>query len=308
MTDDYAQETSTGAVMDESWTYNKQITVQCFGDNPALQSAQSKNDKNIAGLINNTAQNEITFYNYTNVEAITIEPEVETEIASLAFTAAQTTTVKIMHEFLFDMIRDLTINGGYEIRYYLDYEPVTYKPRESLSAIVATTDIPQPEGEEPTEPVQADIEPVEISITRDLFYIVKNVTPNVRHIWQVKIITHGIESAEIRPQNAHVTLEGQRLYGEEYFDGYIEIKENISAVSIGGLDIIERISESAAFSFEEIPFCVGADNIPVYVIDALELKNISEAPQMFIESLSLKLHTEDGYQRITEDGGRRVSE
>lgn len=311
LTDDYSGDTSTGAVMELTWTYNKSFSVKCYGDNPNLRKGQSKTDKDISGLINNTTQNEVSYYTYTNLDPITFGSEQEVTIASLAFTSAQTTTVKIMHEFIFDMLRDLGINGGYELRYYLDEELVSYKPYESLSAIVANTEVPivpQPSEEPYTEEKEAVIDPVDFSITRDFFYIVRNVAPNQRHTWQVRIVTHGIEETTIDTNHAHVVLEGQRLYGSEYFDGQIEIKENFFKISLVGMGIKENISESVDFDFTEVPWGIASDNIYVYEIDGLAVKDLTEVMRMQIESLNYKKITEDGYQRITEDGGRLISE
>lgn len=300
-----------GCIMAYNYSLDN-FTFEGYGDNPALANGKSKTDKNIAGLMQSTVENEVTYYNYVNLDAIeNIEAEHETEIASLAFTAAQTTTVKILHEFIFDMVMNLGINCGYELRYYLDGELKAYKPYESLSALVAKTDVPivpQPAEEPYSEPVEAEFEDSEISITRDFFYIIRNVAPNQRHTWKVCIVTHGIESTTIDVEHAHVVLEGQRLYGEEYFDGYIEIEEDINRLSIVGIGVVDNVSENVAFEFEEIPFCIGSDNIPVYEIDALDLKTITDTPHMYIESLRFTRLTEDGGRRLTEDGELRISE
>lgn len=298
---------SVGCVM--AYTYSlDNFSFEGYGDDPALANAKSKTDKNIAGLIQSTQENEVTYYTFSNLEEINIEDETETTIASLAFTSAQTTTVKIMHEFIFDMLRNLGENGSYELRYYLDNELVSYKPYESLAAISASVDIPT-EVEEEYETIDVDIaEPTEFSITRDFFYILKNVPPNQRHTWEVRIITHGIEETTIGVENAHIVIEGQRLYGEEYFDGLLEIREDIGKISLVGMGVVDNISEDVDFDFTEVPYGIASDNIRVYEIDTLGIKEYTDRMQMFIESLKLKRMTEDGYQRITEDGGRRISE
>lgn len=306
--DDYSEGTSIGAVMQLSYTYNKTVVLNCFGDNPALQSAQGKTDKNIVGLMNNTTQNEVTFYTFTNLDRIEFGSEQEITLASVSFTSAQTTTVKIMHEFIFDMLRSLGEAGSYELRYYLDEELVSYKPRESLSAILGSVELPPAEGEEEGENLPVVLEPVEFSITRDFFYVIRNVTPNFRHTWQVRIITHGIDQTVIDAQNAHIVVEGQRLYGEEYFDGFLEIREDIGPVALVGMGVDQDISESVEFEFKDIPFGAASDDIQVYEIATIGQKALSDRIQMFIESLNLKRVTEDGYQRITEDGYRRISE
>lgn len=299
MSDDFSGDSSTGAVMEVSWTYNKSFSVHCYGDNPALQSAQSKVDKNIVGLINNTTQNEVTYYNFTNLDAITFGSEEEVTIASLGFTASQTTTVKIMHEFLMDMVKDLTENGSYELRYYLDNELLTYKPRESLSAIQGTVTLPPAEEEEEGEVLPVEIETVDLSITRDFFYVIRNVSPNVRHTWQVKIIAHGIDSVTIDEQNAHITLEGQRLYGEEYFDGNIEIRENIGKTALVGMGIKE-MSDTVNYELYADEAVDISDNISVYELAGLGIVSLSDDVQ--IVQTWLPLASESHLIFKTEDG------
>lgn len=291
----------TGCVM--AYTYSlDNYSFEGYGDNPALANGRSKTDKNIAGLMQSTVENEVTYYNFTNLDAINIRPETETTIVSMAFTAAQTTTVKILHEFLFDMVKDLTIDGSYELHYYLDNELVAYKPRESLSGIVATTQVPviPDEGEEPTtEPVQAEIEPVDLSITRDFFYVIRNVVPNQRHSWVVKIITHGITSTQIGIQNAHVVIEGQRLYGESYFDGFVEVKEDINRFAIFGIDV-KQLTETINILTPEATIIDISDNIILYEINGITVKAFTESVSAMMAWIGLI--TEDGDDFITEDG------
>lgn len=308
MPDDFSENTSTGAVMAATWTYNNSFTVNCFGDNPSLRNSQSKADKNIAGLINNTTQNEVTYYTFANLDPINIEPDTETTIASMAFTSAQTTTVKIMHEFIFDMLRNLGESGSYEIRYYLDNELVSYKPYESLSAITAKTEVPivpQPQEEPYTEEKEAVIEPVDYSITRDFFYILRNVAPNQRHTWQVKILTHGIEETVIDTNHAHVVLEGQRLYGEGHFDGNVEVAEDFYIIPIGGMGLISISDEAPVIDVRNVLFASASDNVRLYQLSGLNVNNLTE--EVSILFVWEALITEDGDDFITEDGEDEIT-
>lgn len=302
--DDYAGDTSTGAVMLATWTYNKSYKVQCYGDNPNLRSAQSRTDKDISGIINQTVQNEVTYYNFANLEPIELGSDYEVTIAQLYFTAAQQTTVKILHEFILEMLRDLSLQGSYEIRYYLDGERVNYSPYESLSPLVITTEIPDPEESgEGTQSIQADIEPVESTITRDFFYVLRDVAPGIRHSWEVKIITHGIEQTTIDVNHAHITLEGQRLYGENYFDGYIEAADNLIAEPIGGLGLVsmsEGTGEDAPkIELQNLIIAQANDNIKLENIGGLGLISMNDAATILLEYVALA--TENGEDFLTED-------
>lgn len=302
--DDYAGDTSSGAVMLATWTYNKSYKVQCYGDNPNLRSAQSRTDKDISGIINQTVQNEVTYYNFANLEPIEFGSDYEVTIAQLYFTAAQQTTVKILHEFILEMLRDLSLQGSYEIRYYLDGERVNYSPYESLSPLVITTEIPDPEESGGgTQSIQAEIEPVESTITRDFFYVIRDVAPGIRHFWEVKIITHGIEQTTIDVNHAHITLEGQRLYGEDYFDGYIEAADNLIAEPIGGLGLVsmsEGTGEDAPkIELQNLIIAQANDNVRLENIGGLGLISMNDAATILLEYIALA--TEDGEDFLTED-------
>lgn len=313
LSEDYSGGNSSGCVMSVTWTFNKSFSIQCYGDNPNLRNGQSKADKNIVGLINSTTQNEVTYYYYENLDRFEFGSDQEVTLATLYFTAAQQTTVKIMHEFIFDMIRELGVEGSYELRYYLDGELISYKPKEQLSAISGSVEIPtsvdpeDPEDPEPTETYDVTFEPVDFTITRDFFYVLRNVTPNQRHTWQVRILTHGIEQTSIEIQNAHVLLEGQRLFSEAAFDGYIDITETVTKILLAGLDV-KALTESADIEFNNVAQIVGFDDLEKLDIGPLELRPLDYVMHVYIESLYLKRITEDGYQRITEDGFRRISE
>jgi len=302
--DDYAGDTSSGAVMLATWTYNKSYKVQCYGDNPNLRSAQSRTDKDISGIINQTVQNEVTYYNFANLEPIELGSDYEVTIAQLYFTAAQQTTVKILHEFILEMLRDLSLQGSYEIRYYLDGERVNYSPYESLSPLVITTEIPDPEESGGgTQSIQADIEPVESTITRDFFYVIRDVAPGIRHSWEVKIITHGIEQTTIDVNHAHITLEGQRLYGEDYFDGYIEAADNLIAEPIGGLGLVsisEGTGEDAPkIELQNLIIAQANDNVKLENIGGLGLISMNDAATILLEYVALSTENDEDF--LTED-------
>lgn len=288
--DDYSGDTSYGAVMNLLWTYNKAMKIQCFGENPNLRKAQSKNDKDISGLINNSTKNEVSYFNFANIGEIAIGPEQEVSIAELRFTSIQKTTVKIMHEFIFDMLADLAEAGSYELHYYLDDELLPYKPYERIGGLQGAA-----AGE------------TELSICKDFFYILRDVEPNIRHKWEVKILTHGISETTIGVDHAHITVEGQRLYGEDFFDGFIEAEDNLTLIPFGYLalkDITETVNVDAGISNEAIQV---TDNITMYSFSSMQIKPMTDSVQIFMEG-GFYIATEDGKYLTTEDDTRLITE
>lgn len=279
---------STGCIMAYSYSLDS-FNFEGYGDNPTLANARSKTDKNISGLIQTTAENEVTYYNYANLEEISFGSEQEVSIAKLRFTSAQQTTVKILHEFILDMLADLSQNCSYEVRYYLDEELLTYTPYEQIKGIYGG---------------QSGI--TELSICRDFFYILKDVDPNITHTWDVRVITHGINSTTIDVNNAHVTLEGQRMYGEDYFDGFIEARDNLTIIPLGVLGLVSVV-DGATIDLRNATISSASDNIAMYSVATMQLLPITEgtgelSPHVFLQLEPGDILTEDGDSLTTEDG------
>lgn len=68
-TDGLAGHSSKCCIMRIDFTFSKGITFQGFGKNPALFGAQSKTDKNLAGLNKQNQSNEMQFIKYVNADA-----------------------------------------------------------------------------------------------------------------------------------------------------------------------------------------------------------------------------------------------
>lgn len=279
----------TGCIMAISYTLTN-YNFEGFGDDPTLSNARTKTDKNISGLLQSTVENEVTYYNYANVDSITFGSEQEVTIASLTFTSAQQTTVKILHEFILDMVADLAADCSYELRYYFDNELLPYSPYEQIKGIQGLS-----------------TGTTEASITRDFFYILKDVEPSVRHTWKVNIITHGIDSTIIQTDHAHVTIEGQRLYSDSYFDGFVEANDVLTIMPMGYLSLIS-VTDSLNVIFKEVATPTGFDNFGLINAATMQIEPITDTIQVFKESLKFRKLTEGGYPRVTEDGKRRVTE
>ena len=251
-----------------------------------------ESDNKITGLGQAIVDNDVTFYDYANEDAITFGSEVETTVASLAFIAQKATTVKILHEFIMDMTADLAKDGSYEIKYYLDDELVDYSPEERIGAIAQLT--------------EGDL--TDVSITRDFYYVVKDVTPNVRHVWKVNVLAHNIANVTIDENHAHVTLEGQRLFSESYFDGYIDAVDYLTIVPLGSLALVS-ITDTASASVTVEGTLVkhtASDNLTLYDLGGLSLLPIAEgtgldAPTITMENI-FPWATEDGDLWALEDG------
>lgn len=95
--------------------YNSRYEMQCGGKDPALASARSKSDKNIAGLLSGVKTNDIVVYSYINVFAYMIGQKEKT-IISINYAAVVNT-----HPIFIATIPFIADRDGYVVfRYYLD--------------------------------------------------------------------------------------------------------------------------------------------------------------------------------------------
>ena len=295
---------STGCIMAYSYTLDS-FTFEGYGDDPALADARSKSDKDISSIRKNSTENELAYYTFANLQPVSFGSDTEVVLADIYFTAAKEATVKIYHEFIMDFVKDLAVNSSYELRYYYDGELLPYKPHESLSAVIASIPGEEPEEEEePAEPTPVDIEPVELTITRDFFYILKNVDPNLRHHWQVRMIARGVESCVIDTDHAHVTIEGQRLYGTNYWDGYLECEDEISLIPYGTMSLVS-VTENFFIDVADNIIESLADNVYFIDLDTMELLPQTDAIAIVMEFVGLE--TEDGFTFMTEDDDRIIT-
>lgn len=231
------------------------------------------NDTNITNINQSIVDNDVTFYAYANTEEANISPEVETEIAQLAFISTKETTVKLLHEFIFDLTADLAKDGSYEIRYYLDDELVDYQPFERLGTV--------------NQLIEGDL--TDLTITRDFFYVVRDIEPHVRHVWKVKVLTHNIANLHYDVNHVNVTLEGQKLFSERYFDGYIDIYDYLTIYPIGSLALV-GITEACSASVtnpEDYHLLQPTDSVVLESIGSVGMIDITEGTGLDAPSITL---------------------
>ena len=252
-TDDYTEDSTVGGAMQISWSYSRQVTVSCFGDNPDIEKVKSSSSKSISRVTESSVSNEMVYHNFVNTEPITFGPEVETSVAKLRFMASSPTNVLIFHEFIFDVEMDPSLANSYEVRYYYDGELIGYSPYESLAAMGVKTEVDGTEYE-------GVVEPVNLSICRDFFYMKKGITPGASHEWEVKVISHGIESTTIDVNHCHITLEGQSLYADDVFDGLIQVEDNVELFSFGYIEPL-AIKEGTGEEAPKVTFTTPGDYI-----------------------------------------------
>lgn len=115
-------------IMSYSYVFGKDYTAQGFGENPALATAKSKVDKNLAEIKSRTRSNVLEMRKFVNAEEFTIGDGEEQTIISISFTTIDATNVSFFSEIQLQCSdEDMSV----EVTYHLDLEEVTYHPNEN---------------------------------------------------------------------------------------------------------------------------------------------------------------------------------
>jgi len=119
-----------------TWTHHKGIKLEGVGKNPALSSAQSKTDKNLAGIASKVNDDSMHYYNLINADDITLHNGETWEIINLQYVTTKDTHVDFHAELraLVDTLEEISGDNYTEhdvkatVTYYLNDELIAYNP------------------------------------------------------------------------------------------------------------------------------------------------------------------------------------
>ena len=100
-----ADETQIAAITGMTVKINGKTSLKCVGKNPRLSQAKSKNDKNIARLLNSVEVGKITVHSYMNSSPFTVG-ENDTEVVSMEFASQDDTDAEFHGSILIDITAD----------------------------------------------------------------------------------------------------------------------------------------------------------------------------------------------------------
>lgn len=266
----------TGGIADNNYCVIMQytfdidkISVNGFGDNPALMSAQSKTDKALEGLKGQNKDNRITYYTYSNVAPVEIADGDDPEtVVNLRFATKEQTTVTLWQEYKLDVqLDDESTPAVITAHYYLDGIEETYVPVHTV-------------GESGNHML-------------GLQYYLQNVQAGVAHTWTVNFEIEG-GSIDIATGDIHVCLSGQGLVGSDSFTGVIEVSDDMPLFVVAALE---------AGTFTDDARLVLHNNISEVVTDTYDLSEVEtvDAP-IFTEAVILKLELDTSLSAILGEG------
>ena len=266
-TDGLAGASSICCIHKMEYKYSKGMSLVGFGKNPALFGARNKTDKNIAGLLSKTSENENVTHTFINAEEINLLEDTPASILKIRFATINPKTIKLFHEINFDL--DITDpDGDAEITayYYLDDDLITFHPVSSW-----------------------DNEGMHIL---PLMYFLENLEGGRQYTWEVRLECTG-GSATIAREGVHAFLEAQGLVATEEWDGILELSDAYS-LNLGNNGYNPSYSDSVEFDWRDV--------MPVNISDAYALELGDNGYTMgYSDSVTIETIKEI-FRVISEDG------
>lgn len=247
--------------------YGKQ-SLKCVGKNPRLANSKSKNEKNIAGLLNSVEKGKTVIYSFVNVSPFTIEQSF-TKVIDIDFTATEETSASFQCEMLLEVIKSENDESNelpeLNIIYKMNDETIdNFMPAKTclVGKHIVT-----------------------------LFYPISKVIENSSNTFSMYLkISKG--SMSIGEAQIRATISGQGLAaGIGDWNGRININENIGNISVDNMtfvaDTFADTMEVTLPALKKSAFrqSIGNIQIPQYdfTIDAFAERNwLSEILRTFV--------------------------
>lgn len=291
---------SVGCIMSYTYTFGHSFECEGFGKNPATQGAQSRTDKNIAGLSKQSASNENVFLFLTNAAELGTGAYIadfqngELFLGELLVGATKDTNIEVMtrttYAVDFAVANDPPEFGAFRVwlRYELDGEVIKRVPFwRPLGLISQTYDT--------YEDTIVDYQPV------------LNLSGGDRKRLSVYFeyqYTGPTSSGEIiiDPNGFELTIKGQGIAATREWDGLITASDRVGAYEIESL-WVKSLTDAAAVRL--VPF------IPVRVSDIIPGVPLGyPVPGTYDEQMFLRVSgpssnviTEDGAENLIDETG-----
>ena len=274
-TDGLAGEESICCVHKISYSYRKGVKLTGFGKNPALFGAQSKTDKNIAGLINKQDANVMVTHTFENSAQLELGENTRYSIIKMRFATINAKVIKLLHEIQLDTT--ITSQDGVmtaKAYYYLDDDLLAYSPETTW-----------------------DNDGMHLM---HLIYWVQNLEGGRAYTWEVALeLTGG--TATIDRGWIHALLEAQGLVATEEWDGIIDVEDEYSLTKHGSKTF--SYTDSLSFTWYDVERANITESFSLtkhgnktfgVISDHVDIETIKESYNHVSEDRQ--------YRRVSEDG------
>lgn len=206
-----ADEEQITTITSITYKINGKHSLKCVGKNPRLSLAKSKNEKNIAGLLNSVEAGKMILYSYTNARRYEVG-EGKAEIVNIEFTTLEETDAQFLATVILDIcdVPESALCQLEVIYFYNGNENTFFVPKELYC-----------DG----------------SHVLNLYYPLTGIKAKSYHTFQV-FIKASNGTVQIKPGQIKATIFGQGLAaGEVEWDGRLQIEEIFEEMTIAGIRI-----------------------------------------------------------------------
>ena len=245
--DGIADATKMSCITKFDWKYGGEYQVTGVGQNTELASARSKTDKDITGLMNQTQQDVMKYYDFLNAVGYHIGDGETEEIIDIRYITAKNTHVDFHAEVKYELETTETVvededgvenyienDGVVEVTYVLNGEEVnTYYPVEQ-----------------------------ELDGTHLLHLLFTwNSSANVIGNFTVKLkVTGG--SVDIAPSSIRAYMAGQGLVGDGEWDGNINVSDDFEMLDMFGAIRDFEVTAGTTMHTPDAASCTDEVRIP----------------------------------------------
>ena len=290
-----------------NWTFRELTEFEGYGRNPDVKLGKSKEEKQINTISNRINSNEFSYYTYTNISAVNLINETETEIGSIIFASNKNTDVNISTEIKFNALA--TVETEERVPVYQDTpDPVDPSADPIVSEIGYWI-------KKEITPIKAHVryyydgdlishEPIETMNedgwhTLHYGYLLHGIDESQQHTWRVTLeLSDG--AGAIPVEGILLTLGGQGLVGDERWDGTVTASDQVPTAKITGLKP-EQISDDGPTITLQTPETVTAsDQVPAEAIAGLQPDEFTEGNiNIILTNILFNFVTEDKTANIT---------
>jgi len=232
----------TGCMMSYEYDYHDVYMLDGYGANPALNGAQTKEDKALAGLMSKSTANEVQYYTYTNAEEYEIRDDYQ-EIISIRFGSSKQTLVTFQTEIALEAeIEEEEVESIVNnIKYLWNNTELDYKPVETW---------------------------IEGKHLLHLLYLIP-IQEAAINTFKVRINSEG-GVTRIGRANLNAVISGQGLVASSAWDGWIECEDNLTELTLADGQTVDAFYDECEIK--------GITPITIEIEDNIEVVELSGAP------------------------------
>ena len=265
--DGLADETKKYCITKVTFKYHGKYEMTGVGQDPALSSARSKTDKNIAGLISNTDENTLVHYQFSNTNAIDVGDGNKETIGQVRFgTGTKGSQVSFIAELLIDItnsvqheilntkVKEVTVSDPPEVTELqeeieaADAAIIDLNSRVTAAeTVIAEPDRMMAKISYMLNGIELNYHPIETFAIDgkhiiSLNYYLGNVKANTIYTFVIMLEMSG-GSAHFDMNTVNALLTGMGLAGTGQWDGTITVHDDFKALSLSS--VLRAIKDSA---------------------------------------------------------------